>query len=106
MEVNPASKGLHKHALPVVMVMLALLSVPVIEFSHAAANDPSPSVGSSLARGLLTPVIRVQPTNDGLAKVTLAQPLAADQNPTAGASLAGPAQAGRAAQLSLSLTGF
>lgn len=100
MEVNRQSKQLHKHSLPIVMVAFALVVLSVALLDRAGGSNITDA--DAIARGLVTHVVHVQPTANGLAQVTLGDP--ADNLQPAGASLAGgPSQAGRIAQLYLDL---
>jgi len=105
MEVKPPSKQLHKHAAPIVMIALGLLALPAIMFSHY--NSTSLPAEGILARGLVTHVLRVQPTPNGLAKITLdssstANTIGSNVDSSLGSGLA---QTGRTAQLSIYLSG-
>jgi len=93
MEVSP--KQLHKHAIPVVMVMMILLILP----AAALTNNPAEN---SLAKGLVTRVINVRLTNNGLVDVSLNDP--ATDNPPVGSYVNnGLDQTGRDARLWLKL---
>jgi hypothetical protein len=102
MEVNSPPKRLHRHALPVAMVAAALLALPVIVFSRY--NTTSLPAEGGLARGLVTRVLYVRPTSNGLAKISLDNPAANKTASAVGLDLNGYiAQAGRSVQLSLEL---
>jgi hypothetical protein len=64
MEIN--SKRLHKHALPVVMLLVGLTIISAIAFGNTNNN--------AVGRGLVTRVIHVKLYGTGLAKITLAAP--------------------------------
>lgn len=59
MEVNQTPKQLHKHTIPIVMIIIALLALPVIILSHY--NASSLNTETVLARGLMAHVVHVQP---------------------------------------------
>jgi hypothetical protein len=100
MAVNRTSKQLHKHSLPIVVIVLALLVLSAAVFSRFRTGNLT--AADAVAAGLVTHVVHVQPTTDGLAQVTLGDP--ANNSQPAGASLAGSlTRAGRTAQLSLTL---
>jgi hypothetical protein len=63
MEVKPA-KQLTKHTIPVVMAMLALLALPAAALAFYKADNPK--VETAIAHGLVTRVIHIRPTANGL----------------------------------------
>ena len=63
MEIN--SKQLHKHAMPVVMLLVGLMIVATLAFGNT---------DSGVGRGLGTRVIHVKLSGSGLAKITLTAP--------------------------------
>jgi hypothetical protein len=102
MEVNSPPKRLHKHVIPVIMIAAALLVLPIIAFSRY--NTTSLNTEGSVARSLVTRVLYVRPTPNGLAKVTLGSPAKSETDSNAGSSLrSNLAGAGSTAQLSLNL---
>ena len=102
MEVKSPPKRLHIHAMPLAMIAVALLALPVVLFSRY--NTGSLPAESRLARGLVTRVLYVRPTSNGLAKVTLGSPATGEMDSNTGLSLPnGLGEAGSTAQLSLNL---
>jgi hypothetical protein len=84
------------------MVATALLALPVIAFSRY--NTASLNTEGSVARGLVTRVLYVRPTPNGLAKVTLGSPPKSEIDANAVSSLQnGLVGAGSTAELSLNL---
>jgi hypothetical protein len=61
------SKALYKHSLPIVMLSLVVL---VLSFVSLSGYSSSTTV-NTLRRGLLTSSVKVSPTIDGLARVSL-----------------------------------
>jgi hypothetical protein len=93
------AKRLHRHVVPVVMIALALLVLPAIVSNGYKGNGPHSA--TILSRGLVTQVLHVRPTADGLAQVTFGSPpTGTNTNP---ALQLGLAQIGQSVQLSLSL---
>jgi len=81
------------------MVAAALLALPAIILN--GYNGTGPNSASILSKGLVTQVLHVRPTPNGLAKITFGP---APSGPNANPALqAGLAQAGATVQLSLSL---
>ncbi len=97
MEVNTKSKQLHKHAVPIIMIITAFLALSVISLSHYAGYSQAQA---ALARGLTTRVIKVKPTHDGLAEIkrNTSPTDATDSTSNLGKGLN---QAGRSAQAAL-----
>jgi len=70
MEINPrqSPKKMHHHALPVIIVTLAVLviSIPLVLQQNTTSGN-----GSALVHGLFTQPLHVTPTRHGLARITL-----------------------------------
>jgi hypothetical protein len=99
--VNPSVKRLARHSLPVLMIAAMLLVVSVLVLSGYGNLGLNPAQQSAVERGLLTRVVQVRPTANGLAEVTFAQPPTIG---TASPSLqTGLVQTGHSAQFSLDL---
>jgi hypothetical protein len=64
MAMEVGSKQLHKHALPVVALLLVVLAVSAVSFGNSQL----------IGRNLFKRIIRVQPTTNGLAKITVNNP--------------------------------
>jgi len=64
MEVK--TKQLHKHAMPVVMLLVGLMIVSAIAFGGTDNN--------AVGHGLVTRVIHIKLSSSGLAKITLTAP--------------------------------
>lgn len=96
MEVKTPPKQLLQHTVPVLMIITLLFAVSAAMLSGRGALGLNQAQDNVVARGLVTRVFRVQPTANGLAKVTL-------NNSGFGLSSDGVSQAGRAAQLSFEL---
>lgn len=92
MEMSHQSKQLHRHAVPVGLVLLVLLTVSAVLM---IVYPSGPTSSSSLTRGLVTQVIHVQRAPNGLAKVTTEK-----NQPAANSNFN---DIGRAAQFTLSL---
>ena len=99
MEVTNQPKQLSRHAVPVIMIMAAFMVLPISAF--IGYNDVNRPTNGSLAKGLVTRVINVRPTPNGLASITLNHSPARTNVPLAGSYLDG--NPGRIAQLSLQL---
>jgi|SRR5665213_953651 len=102
MEVIPASPGkqLPKHAVPVVMVVLVVLTISAFALNNH--NGLGSNTRAVLAKSLISPVIRIRPNPSGFSKVSFANP--SPPAPTAGSDLRpGLDRAGLSAQLSISL---
>lgn len=67
MEIN-AKKQLHKHAAPIVLLLLALFTMTAVTLD--ALQSGSVSTEIALGRSLVTQVLHVQPTANGLVKIT------------------------------------
>lgn len=99
MEVSTSRKQLHKHAVPIVMITMGLLTLSVLTLGHYhLANMNS---GVTLARGLVAPVLHVKPIAKGLTHFTLDSSATTLTNVGVSSSLSDAfTQAGQAAQLS------
>lgn len=97
MEVTP-EKQLAKHAIPVIMVVVALTATAMVTVASRTATRQTEDLA---LRDLTARVLHIHPDTNGLAKVTLNS----DQTPepAAGASLSDITQTGSSAQLSLKL---
>jgi hypothetical protein len=89
MEVN-LSKQLHRHALPVVLVILCLLALAIVSLLPGSKSD------SSLAKALFTRTIHIKPKANGLAGVSLGSKVESIET-------ANIQDAGRSTQLTFSL---
>jgi hypothetical protein len=104
MEIESPPKQLHTHAVPIVVIAVALLALPVIAFGRY--NTTSQRTELALARGLVARILHVKPTPNGLARITLNNPATSATSSNAGSKLSGGlAQAGRTAQLSIYFSG-
>lgn len=83
MAMEVTSKNLHRHAVPIGLVLVAVMIISVVAI-----------YGSSVAGGLTTQVITIHPGSNGLAKISKTEPRPIDLS-----------DAGHAAALSLSLNG-
>jgi len=83
------SKQLHRHILPVVALLLVVLTVSAVSYGNRQL----------IGRNLFKRVVRVQPTTNGLAKITVDNPKADEVVPVK----PDISQAGRAADLSVEL---
>jgi len=92
MEVT--SKHLHKHALPVVMLLLAFGLISAACYGYFAQMGPNGQ--AELARGFVSQVVHIRPSANGLAHVTIGT----DQSQ---ATIDQAQNAGQSAELSLSL---
>jgi hypothetical protein len=101
MEVDQAPKQLRKHAVPVLMVILALLMLPAAQLISNNSNIHS---GTVMARDLIARTVHIRPTSNGLAKITLNDPTSVTSGQSAGSNFqTGLGQVGRTAQLTLEL---
>ncbi|HEX4774932.1 MAG TPA: hypothetical protein VH234_05440 [Candidatus Saccharimonadales bacterium] len=80
----------HHHAVPIVLVVAAVLALATVTAGHLTTKQ------YAATRALTTRIFNIQPTENGLAKITIIKPATAQTN------LAW-AQAGSEASLSLSL---
>ncbi|MEK7594398.1 MAG: hypothetical protein AAB436_02040 [Patescibacteria group bacterium] len=96
-EVEFVPKRLHRHVLPIVMVVTGLLALSLVStYKYTVSGE---GTGAAVANSLITSVINVKPKPNGLADISLNdhQP-----QPKAGSSLEGNvSQAGRSAQITL-----
>lgn len=100
-EVTPRAKQLSKHAIPVVMIMAALMALSFISVSRGGLDRQTQTLA---LKKLVARIVRVQPGTNGLAKISLNGSDAASTNPPAGTLLNnGLAQTGNTAQLSIKL---
>jgi hypothetical protein len=95
-EMNPAPKQLLKHTVPLLLIMALLTGVFILAWNGRSQTELTE--GNAAARDLVSRVLEVKPSANGLAEVTLNHPTAA------GASLQnGVAQAGQVTQFLLDL---
>jgi hypothetical protein len=88
------TKGLQRHALQVLVVMVAVLVISLITIGQYRTSD------NHIWQGLVTQVIRIEPTANGLGKVSLNPELKTN---TQAKPLQAIEAAGRGAQLTLGL---
>jgi len=80
MEIDTPPKQLHKHALPIIMMSLAV----IVLSAAAMLNGYTTGQPNAVARGLVTQVVHIKPAHNGLVKFTLST---APSPAPAGASL-------------------
>jgi len=97
-EIDYASKRLHKHVLPLLMITSGLFGLAFLSISHFSSSDVNSE--EIIGRSLFTKVIHVEPTSSGLAKFSLEEQSA---NKSGVLANTGIEQAGQATQLSISL---
>jgi hypothetical protein len=68
MEITPGPKRLPKHAVPIALIILLLLPLPAVAFSHY--NSANLRAEVAVARALVSGVVGVKPNTNGLARLT------------------------------------
>lgn len=101
MEIK-ASKRLHKHTVPIIMIVMTFFLVALVSVSSRV--DSVAVTEATLAKSLVTNLVKIEPKPNGLAKIELNNPKQEENiEPKAGASLDSLSQVGRGAQISLTL---
>ena len=96
MEIDYLSKRLHKHIAPLVMLAIGLFGVAAVAVSHFQTGNLDTEI--TLGRGLVTQVVHIKPTANGLGHISLGEKI---EPITDNKGLQGFSEAGRSAQLFL-----